>query len=218
MRTLLHPPVSSQIPGKAALPGFAAAIPTMRWGATSRSTGIPKVTSDMTPKNHPPAGEPACAETARAGVHMRLPTAPSHSPLTPYHGAGQGVPAEEGLTHGGWRRWVTGSGALHGAVLSGRPALLCPPRVTAWTFSCAGTLSPPPDLPVWGIHWISLIPASPGAEPPPGPPHQGYHGRTWQMSDAWAPVVRVAQHHATKAAGHSQEPSQHHRQQCTITG
>lgn len=80
---------------------------------------------------------------------------PQHPPTPlspPYHGVGQGVPGEEGLTHGGWQRWVRGSRAVHGAVLSGRPAVLCPPRVTAWTFSCARTLSPPPDLPVWGIH------------------------------------------------------------------
>lgn len=64
-------------------------------GATSRGTGIPKVTSDMTPKTTPTAGEPACAETARAGVHMLLPTAPAHSPLTPL---------SWGWARGPWRR------------------------------------------------------------------------------------------------------------------
>lgn len=84
-------------------------------------------------------------------------------------------------------------------------------------FLCLDVL-PSPGPSRLGNSLISLIPASTGAEPPPGPPHQGYHARTRQASDAWAPVVRDTQHQATKAAGHSQEAKQHHRHQCTTTG
>lgn len=84
-------------------------------------------------------------------------------------------------------------------------------------FLCLDAL-PSPGPSRLGNSLISLIPASAGAEPPPGPPHQGYHARTWQASDAWAPVVRDTQQQATKAAGHSQEAKQQHRHQSTTAG
>lgn len=150
MGTLLQPPVFSPIPGKAALPGFAAAIPTMV--PLQGVLASPKSHQTRPQKQPPLLGNLPVLRQRGQGSTCSCPQHPPTPLSPPYHGVGQGVPGEEGLTHGGWRRWVRGSRAVHGAVLSGRPAVLCPPRVTAWTFSCARTLSPPPDLPVWGIH------------------------------------------------------------------
>lgn len=169
----------------------------------------------MTPKTTPTTGEPACDETARTEVHMLLPSAPTHSPLTPL---------SWGRARGPWRRgshsrWVVEvderlQGSAWGCALRAAGTALPATRHCLDFFLCWDAL-PSPGPSRLGNSLISLIPGSPGAEPPLGPPHRGYHARTWQAPDAWAPVLGDVQHHATKSAGHSQEPRQHHRHQCT---
>lgn len=53
MGILLHPPVSSQIPGKAALPGLAAAIPTLRARCLFEGYWLPQGHIRHDPKNNP---------------------------------------------------------------------------------------------------------------------------------------------------------------------
>lgn len=146
----------------------------------------------MSPETTLTAGEPACAQTARAGVHMLLPTAPTHSPLIPPSWGWERGPCRRG-SHSRWVAEVGErlQGTAWGCALRAAGTALPVTRHRLDFFLCWDTL-PSPGPSRLGNSLISLIPASPGAKPPPGPPRQGYHTRTWQAQDPWAPVVRDA--------------------------
>lgn len=134
----------------------------------------------MTPKATPAAAEPACAETVKAGVHMLLPTAPAHSLHIPLSWGWARGPCRRGF-HSQWVVEVGErlQGTAWGSALRVASTALPTTRHCLDFFLCWDTL-PSPGPSRLGNSLISLIPASLGAKPPPGPPHHGYqpgHGR-----------------------------------------
>lgn len=196
---------------------------TLGHSAAPMVMGDPEVRWDVTPKPTPSAGEPACAETARAGLCAPLPAAPTHPLAAP--------PPAWGWARGPWgrggshSRWAAELGTRsqgcawdHALRVAGT---VLPAVCRCQDFFLCRDALPSPGPPRLENSLIHPVPASPGAEPllRPGQAAAG------QAPDTWAPAGRNAQHHATaaglapRAAGHSQEPRQHcgpHR--CMATG